>query len=204
MRPRRHLGKRSVVSVDNKRPKFHKKSISYSYSTEVDASKWQRIRPGNMRGKSCNPCTASEVKRPAALGLGEISPQGMMSSGRTIRVNVRGVDHRADYTAIVTPTQKKARFDPTDFQKKPTPSATVSVAPAVASNQVSAPADQCTLPNKPVAASTSNSEQRDRFKILLDNNYWVDAYGRSISPRREHRALIKKPSPSMSGCLTSM
>ena len=94
-----------------------------------------------------------------------------MSSGRTIRVNVRGVDYRADYTAIVTPTQKKARFDPTDYQKKPTPSATASVASAVALNHESSPADQCPSPKKPVAANTSHSDQRDRIKSLLNNNY---------------------------------
>ena len=194
----------SVVAVDNKQRQPQKRPISYKYTMEVDANKWNGIRMGNMRGKSCNPCSMSEVKRPAALGLGELSPRGLMERGRTVRVNVRGIDCRSDYTAIVTPTQKKARFDPTDFQKKPTPTATVSVASAVEKSQVSAPADQLVSPKKQVAASVNHSEQRDRFKILLSNNYWVDSYGRSTSPRREHRALIKKPSPSMSGCLTSM
>ena len=98
----------------------------------------------------------------------------------------------------------RSGFDPTDYQKKPTPTANVSVASAVEQNQMSAPADQLASPKKSAATSVNHSEQRDRFKILLNNNYWVDSYGRSISPRREHRTLIKKPSPSMSGYLTSM
>ena len=56
------------------------------------------------------------------------------------------------------------------------------------------------------AAATVNDpqERKDRFKILLPSNAWVDAYGRSTSPRREHKKLLKKPSPTMSGRLASL
>lgn len=40
---------------------------------------------------------------------------------------------------------------------------------------------------------------KERFKILVDNWHWVDAHGRSISPRREHMQTIRKPDPSMTG-----
>ena len=78
---------------------------------------------------------------------------------------MRGVDYRTDYTAIVTPTQKKARLDPTDYQKKPTPSATVSVASAVASNHESASADQSASPKKPVLLG----EMRKKHVFIVGN-----------------------------------
>ena len=84
---------------------------SASYTATVNKAEWKGIRQGHMRGHAPNPCGQRELKRPAAMGLGALSPTAMRNES-TVQVNVRGISFVADdKTAVVTPRPKKSRWD---------------------------------------------------------------------------------------------
>ena len=176
--------------------------VSYSYTATVNKAAWQGRSRGHMRGHAPNPCGQRELKRPAALGLGALSPTAIQNEA-TVQVNVRGITFvKDDKTAVVTPRPKKSRWD-NNAATSTAASAAASVAPSV---PPIAPTSVIKRLSPQTAAATVNDpqERKDRFKILLPSNAWVDAYGRSTSPRREHKKLLKKPSPTMSGRLASL
>ena len=85
--------------------------MSASATPPVNQAEWKGMRQGHMRGHARNPCGQRELKRPAALGLGALSPTAIRNES-TVQVNVRGISFvKDDKTAVVTPRPKKTRWD---------------------------------------------------------------------------------------------
>lgn len=135
---------------------------------------------------------------------------------KRIRADAGGDGHSPSPPAAPTEV-KKARLEHDDGGRRPPPAATVTSGEEqlrrrtvkikeeiaeTATREATTPT--VTSPIPLWLRQRDSEERRDRLKIMLPNNLWVDAYGRSTSPHRQHRALMKRPSPTMTGHLVSL
>ena len=144
----------------------------------------RRSRAYRMAGPDARILWHDRPDRPEYLGLG---PNNIEAETAT-SVKIHGGYYVKDVpaTAFVTP----------QLQRTSNLSTTTPAPPPTETVVVKAPADR----PKPVADAVL---RRDRFKIMINNYLWVDSYGRSTSPRRDHLIHIAKPDPNMTGSFLS-
>ena len=171
-------------------------------------------KPRRMRSDADFAIGAREYHRAMATAGGTPTEDART---RTVPVTITRV---GPATAVVTPTMTRVRLSENPLCTPPTGRSEVSPPPPPpppppAGSKETSPTERAVAaalaqpstwsPDKQrKPASDVIAENRDRFKIRLPGGLWVDAYGRSTSPRREARKNYSRPAPSMTGLLVSV